>query len=88
MLITPKSGAKLHKILLDSVMRAPQSFFDKTDSGLILNRFSQDMTLIDGSLASAAVMASSGKTSDLFFYSFILKANCFQLHGNAWPSSV
>ncbi|CZR60647.1 related to multidrug resistance protein [Phialocephala subalpina] len=57
--ITPRSGAKLHKILLNSVMRAPQSFFDKTDSGIILNRFSQDMTLIDGSLPAAAVMASS-----------------------------
>ncbi|KAF8857368.1 putative multidrug resistance protein [Acephala macrosclerotiorum] len=57
--ITPRSGAKLHKILLDSVMQAPQSFFDKTDSGIILNRFSQDMTLIDGSLPAAAVMASS-----------------------------
>ncbi|KUJ15922.1 P-loop containing nucleoside triphosphate hydrolase protein [Mollisia scopiformis] len=59
MQITPRSGASLHRILLNSVMRAPQAFFDNTDSGLILNRFSQDMTLIDGSLPAAAVMASS-----------------------------
>jgi ATP-binding cassette subfamily C (CFTR/MRP) protein 1 len=41
------------------VMRAPQSFFDETDSGVTLNRFSQDMTLIDGQLPAAAVMAFS-----------------------------
>jgi hypothetical protein len=31
--------------------RAPQSFFDKTDTGTTLNRFSQDMTLVETSLA-------------------------------------
>jgi hypothetical protein len=59
--ITPKSGAGLHKILLRSVMRAPQSFFDETDSGITLNRFSQDMTLIDGNLPSAAVLTLSSE---------------------------
>ncbi|KAE9378324.1 putative multidrug resistance protein [Stipitochalara longipes BDJ] len=57
--ITPKSGAGLHKILLRSVLRAPQSFFDRTDSGVTLNRFSQDMTLIDGQLPAAAVLTLS-----------------------------
>ena len=61
MYITPMSGVNLHKILLKSVMRAPQSFFDETDSGVTLNRFSQDMTLIDGPLPSAAVMAWTSK---------------------------
>lgn len=41
-------------------MGAPQSFFDETDSGLVLNRFSQDMTLIDASLPGAAAMCFSG----------------------------
>ncbi|MAD85420.1 MAG: hypothetical protein CL912_20865 [Deltaproteobacteria bacterium] len=59
MKLIPRSGAGLHKILLTSVMGAPQSFFDKTDSGLILNRFSQDMTLIDASLPGAAAMCFS-----------------------------
>lgn len=59
MYITPKSGVILHRILLKSVMRAPQSFFDETDSGITLNRFSQDMTLIDGQLPSSAVLALS-----------------------------
>lgn len=57
MRLTPKSGVSLHKILLKTVMRAPQSFFDETDSGITLNRFSQDMSLIDGQLPSSSVMA-------------------------------
>ncbi|CZT41190.1 related to multidrug resistance protein [Rhynchosporium secalis] len=59
MKLIPKSGAGLHKILLTSVIGAPQTFFDETDSGLILNRFSQDMTLIDASLPGAAAMCFS-----------------------------
>jgi hypothetical protein len=57
MRLTPRSGVSLHKILLKTVMRAPQSFFDETDSGITLNRFSQDMSLIDGQLPSSSVMA-------------------------------
>lgn len=65
MKITPKSGASLHRVLLKSVLRAPQSFFDTTDSGITLNRFSQDMTLIDGPLPSAAVMSMLSQLSPL-----------------------
>ncbi|KAL3417152.1 ABC multidrug transporter [Phlyctema vagabunda] len=52
--IVPRSGARLHRILLQTVMRAPMSFFAKVDSGVILNRFSQDMTLVDAVLPSEA----------------------------------
>ncbi|MCJ1281127.1 hypothetical protein MMC26_000445 [Xylographa opegraphella] len=48
--IVPESAAKLHKVLLDTVMDAPYSFLAKTDAGIILNRFSQDMTLIESQL--------------------------------------
>jgi ATP-binding cassette, subfamily C (CFTR/MRP), member 1 len=56
----PKSGAGIHHILLTAVMRAPQSFFDKTDSGITLNRFSQDMTLVDGTLPGAVIISLQG----------------------------
>ena len=78
MKITPKSGAGLHKILLRSVMRAPQKFFDETDSGITLNRFSQDMTLIDGSIPNNAIMFFSG----IFRNStFILSTDCSSFIG-------
>ncbi|KAM0558381.1 hypothetical protein ACHAPJ_005075 [Fusarium lateritium] len=48
-----KSSNNLHEQLLDIVCRAPLHFFTTTESGSILNRFSQDMTLIDMSLPLA-----------------------------------
>ncbi|OTB04619.1 hypothetical protein M426DRAFT_320734 [Hypoxylon sp. CI-4A] len=44
------SGARLHKEALETVINAPLSFFTTTDTGVVTNLFSQDMTLIDGEL--------------------------------------
>lgn len=46
----PRSANRLHEILLVAVMRAPLHFFTSTDNGITLNRFSQDMNLIDQTL--------------------------------------
>ncbi|TIA36906.1 putative multidrug resistance protein [Aureobasidium pullulans] len=46
----PRSGIRLHWKLLTTITAAPLSYFSKTDTGVILNRFSQDMTIIDGPL--------------------------------------
>nr|XP_012645243.2 canalicular multispecific organic anion transporter 2 isoform X2 [Microcebus murinus] len=46
----------LHQALLHNKMRSPQSFFDTTPSGRILNRFSKDIYVIDEVLASTALM--------------------------------
>ncbi|GKZ84302.1 hypothetical protein AnigIFM56816_009624 [Aspergillus niger] len=48
------SGLGLHKILVRTVMNAPMHFFAEVDSGVILNRFSQDMTLVDAVLPTMA----------------------------------
>lgn len=45
-----RSGAKLHLTTLTTVMAAPLAFFSTTDNGVTLNRFSQDIQLIDGEL--------------------------------------
>ncbi|KAI0881278.1 ABC transporter [Annulohypoxylon maeteangense] len=58
-LISPSTARKLHYTLLKTVMRAPQSFFSSTDSGTILNRFSQDMTLIESQLAIGMLITVS-----------------------------
>ncbi|XWX01630.1 hypothetical protein V2A60_009658 [Cordyceps javanica] len=49
----PRSANRLHTILLKAVMRAPLHFFTSTDNGITLNRFSQDMSLVDQSLPMA-----------------------------------
>ena len=59
----PRSSNGLHLSLLNTVMRAPLSFFTRVDSGTTLNRFSQDMTLVDVELPSAfvnAIFAAAG----------------------------
>ncbi|KAF6815977.1 hypothetical protein CSOJ01_03246 [Colletotrichum sojae] len=44
------SGIKLHWILLERALGAPMYFFSTTDTGSIINRFSQDIQLIDAEL--------------------------------------
>ncbi|GAQ10891.1 hypothetical protein ALT_8212 [Aspergillus lentulus] len=53
--MVPKSGESFHRRLLATVLSAPMSFFAATDSGSILNRFSQDLQLIDMELPVAAI---------------------------------
>ncbi|KAJ5599382.1 hypothetical protein N7450_000449 [Penicillium hetheringtonii] len=57
MIITmvPKSGESFHRRLLTTVLSAPMLFFSTTDSGNILNRFSQDLQLIDMELPIAGI---------------------------------
>ncbi|KAK1636315.1 ABC transporter [Colletotrichum phormii] len=45
--IVPHSAKGLHFSVLRSALSAPLSFFVKTDTGIIINRFSQDMNLVD-----------------------------------------
>ncbi|KAI0602863.1 ATPase-like protein [Biscogniauxia sp. FL1348] len=47
------SGSRLHQDSLDTVIKAPLKFFTKTDTGAVINLFSQDMTLVDNELPIA-----------------------------------
>ncbi|KAL4874811.1 P-loop containing nucleoside triphosphate hydrolase protein [Aspergillus karnatakaensis] len=53
--MVPKSGEVFHRQLLATVLSAPMLLFSTTDSGSILNRFSQDLQLIDMELPVAAI---------------------------------
>ncbi|KAH7904260.1 P-loop containing nucleoside triphosphate hydrolase protein, partial [Hygrophoropsis aurantiaca] len=46
-----RSSKQLHDSMLDSVMRAPLSFFEMTPTGRILNLFSRDTYVVDQILA-------------------------------------
>ncbi|KAK4444912.1 ABC multidrug transporter [Podospora aff. communis PSN243] len=49
-IIVPRSGQNLHLSVLQSVMRAPISSLSGTTTGSLINRFSQDMNLVDMTL--------------------------------------
>jgi hypothetical protein len=56
MIMGPKSAIALHKVLVKTTVKAPISFFESVDSSVLLNRFSQDMTLVDFQLPIAAFL--------------------------------
>ncbi|KAJ4288272.1 hypothetical protein N0V88_007462 [Collariella sp. IMI 366227] len=49
------SGARLHKEALSTVINAPLKFFTTTDTGIVVNLFSQDMALVDNQLPQAII---------------------------------
>ncbi|KAM0463152.1 hypothetical protein ACHAPV_003278 [Trichoderma viride] len=50
-----RSGLYFHDILVNTVARAPMSYHTTTDSGITVNRFSQDLQLIDMELPASAL---------------------------------
>jgi ATP-binding cassette subfamily C (CFTR/MRP) protein 1 len=75
--MVPRSGVSFHKRLLDTVLgyyqhneidesrltssRSPMSFFSTVDTGVTLNRFSQDLMLIDMELPITALNTFASK---------------------------
>ncbi|KAK7743466.1 hypothetical protein SLS53_004000 [Cytospora paraplurivora] len=52
--IAPTSGLALHSRLLKTITSAPLLYFSSRDAGATLNRFSQDIQLVDKQLAQSA----------------------------------
>jgi ATP-binding cassette subfamily C (CFTR/MRP) protein 1 len=53
--MVPLSGKNFHWTLLKTVLNSPMAFFAETDSGITINRFSQDLQLIDMDLPISAL---------------------------------
>ncbi|KAH8663507.1 ABC transporter [Tricladium varicosporioides] len=45
--MAPKSGIELHNRLLNTMIRAPLSYYSENEIGVMLNRFGQDLQLVD-----------------------------------------
>ncbi|EKG14306.1 Putative ABC transporter protein [Macrophomina phaseolina MS6] len=54
-----KSGSYLHKRVLQTVIKAPLAFLSSVDNGVTVNRFSQDILLIDGELPASLINAAA-----------------------------
>ncbi|KAI1762970.1 ABC transporter [Hypoxylon sp. FL1150] len=57
--VVSSTATNLHADLLEAVVKAPFRFFASTDSGELLNRFSQDMELVDMDLPLVMVNYTS-----------------------------
>ncbi|KAI1865044.1 uncharacterized protein JN550_008590 [Neoarthrinium moseri] len=54
----PQSGRNLHLSLLEAVRRAPLSFFSNTETGVLVNRFSQDLRYADMTIPGSIINMS------------------------------
>lgn len=57
--------------MLNSLIRAPSLFFDRTSSGSLMNKFSNDISLLDNMLHF-----SSNNSIDIFFNFLNLLITC------------
>ncbi|KAK8001086.1 multidrug resistance-associated [Apiospora marii] len=53
--IVPRSGNHLHQAMITAAMKAPLSIFSETETGVLVNRFSQDIRLADMVLPQSMV---------------------------------
>ncbi|KAK9772774.1 putative ABC transporter [Seiridium cardinale] len=54
--LNPKAGEVIHYKLLRTIMRAPLSYFATTETGNVVNRFSQDISYLDERLPMALLI--------------------------------
>lgn len=73
----PRSSAQLHYQILRSVMNAPYWFFVKTNLGSIVNRFSNDMTLIESAGAGPILQGLESATILLGSAALILAGSSY-----------
>jgi ABC-type multidrug transport system fused ATPase/permease subunit len=73
----PHSSAQLHQQILQTVMNAPYWFFVKTNLGSIVNRFSNDMTLIESAGAGPILQASETLTMVLGSAALIMAGSSY-----------
>ncbi|OQE42091.1 hypothetical protein PENCOP_c004G02534 [Penicillium coprophilum] len=64
-LISPSTARRLHYVVLKTVMMATPQFLVTVDIGSILNRFSQDMTLIESDLPVGILITVSNLFSSI-----------------------
>lgn len=61
--VITKTGLYFHSLLVRTVSRAPMSYFNTVEQGVTVNRFSQDIQLIDMELPGSALGAAVGLAS-------------------------
>lgn len=88
-----KSAIHLHQVLVTATFNAPMSYFESTDTSILINKFSQDMSLIEMDLPISVWQLLNGKHTPasriLLMKSSLCKSHCelwatqqwLELHG-------
>ncbi|KAK4216035.1 P-loop containing nucleoside triphosphate hydrolase protein [Rhypophila decipiens] len=71
--VAPAASIMLHRRLLETILGAPLAYFSTTDTGTILNHFSQDISLVDGYIATS-LSAVSTQVFKLIFQASVIFA--------------
>ena len=72
-----KASEANHKMMLDSVVRCPSNFFDKTPSGILINNFSNDLGIIDNLMIFALLDSFEGPSVILIAVINVCEINVF-----------
>lgn len=73
------SSTSIHEVMIKAIVRSPGSFFDYTPSGVLVNKFSNDLGIIDKYLNSCFVDALEGPAVILAAVINICQINIFFL---------
>src|SRR5699024_6402511 len=74
-----RASVNLHNIVFRSLIQAPIGFFDKTPIGIIMNRVSRDLGIIDDTLPPTAFEAVQILTNCLAVFVLCASLNPFVL---------
>lgn len=70
-----KSNETLHEKMLVGLLRSPTRYFDATPTGRLINRFSNDLSILDGSLAYTLIDTIEGPIITLVMLGNLIQIN-------------
>jgi ATP-binding cassette subfamily C (CFTR/MRP) protein 4 len=71
------ANQEIHEKMIDGIVRSPGSFFDITPSGMLINKFSNDLSILDNSLATTIVDMFEGPALTIVALVNICQINVF-----------
>jgi len=79
--IAPDTALKFHRILVECTLEAPIWCFETADTSELLNKFSQDMSIIELALPMSCLILCYSKLTESHI-SFIIHSDARYRHGH------
>ena len=77
------SNQAIHEQMIDGILRSPTSLFDATPSGELINKFSNDLSILDNNLFSVMIDSIEGPMFIVVALVYVCTVNVFFI-----PSTV